>query len=117
MADTAPSYRKLAAAVEGLPEVAEGVSYGSPAFKVRKKFLCRVKDADTAVVMCPLEEKEMLLESAPDIYFETDHYKGWPAILIRTNRIDDAELRHRVRRAWLMQAPKSLAGRLEADRD
>ena len=43
----------------------------------------RVKDADTVVLMCPLEEKEMLIEAAPEIYFETDHYKGWPAILVR----------------------------------
>ena len=116
MADAQPAFRKLAAATQGLPDVVEGKSYGYPSFMVRKKFLCRVKDADTVVVMCPLEEKEMLMAAAPDIYFETSHYKGWPAILVRINDIDAAELRHRVRRAWLMQAPKSLARTLDADK-
>jgi hypothetical protein len=113
MADALLAFRKLAAAIEGLPEVTEGTSYGYPSFKVRKKFFCRVKDADTVVLMCPLEEKEMLMAAAPSIYFETDHYKGWPAILARINEMDAVELRHRVRRAWLMQAPKALAKTLD----
>ena len=75
---------------------------------MRKKFLARVKDADTVVLMCPLEEKEMLMEAAPDIYFETDHYRGWPAILVRIHEIDPDELRHRLERAFVMQAPKGV---------
>jgi hypothetical protein len=96
-------------AAEGLPSIEQGASYGSPSLKVRGKFLSRVKDAGTLVVMCPLEEKEMLMAAAPDIYFETDHYKGWPAMLVRLSAIGDDELAHRLRRAFLMQAPKSLA--------
>ena len=73
----------MVAAAEGLAEIAPGTSYGTPALKVRKKLLCRVKDAETVVVMCPLEEKELLIKAAPEFYFETDHYRGWPAILVR----------------------------------
>jgi hypothetical protein len=58
--------------------------------------------------MCPLEEKEMLMAAAPDIYFETDHYKGWPAVLVRIRSISIAELRLRLERAFAMQAPKAL---------
>ena len=43
---------------------------------------------DTLVVTCPLEEKEMLMAAAPGIYFETDHYRGWPAVLVRIEEID-----------------------------
>jgi hypothetical protein len=46
------------------------------------------KDGEALVVFCPLEEKEVLLEAAPEIYFETDHYKGYPAILVRPDKID-----------------------------
>ncbi len=101
--------RKLLAALDGLPEVVEATSYGYPAFKVGKKFLCRIKDDDTLVVTCPLEEKEMLMAAAPGIYFETDHYKGWSAVLIRIGEIEPDELAHRLRKAWLTQAPKRLA--------
>jgi hypothetical protein len=55
------------------------------------------------------EEKALLLEAAPDIYFETDHYKGWPAVLVRIRKIPIAELAHRLGQAWLLKAPKSLA--------
>jgi hypothetical protein len=82
---------------------------------VGKKFLCRIKDADTLVVTCPLEEKEMLMAAAPGIYFETDHYKGWPAVLVRIGEIEADELRHRLRKAWLVQAPKRLAKQFLAD--
>jgi hypothetical protein len=104
-----PAYRKLLAALDGLPEVVEATSYGYPSFKVGKKFLCRIKDADTLVMTCQLEEKEMLMAAAPDIYFETDHYKGWRAVLVRIDEIEADELRHRLRKAWLSQAPKRLA--------
>ena len=55
-----------------------------------------------------LREKEMLLQADPDVYFETDHYKGWPSLLVRLGRIGDEELRHRLEAAWLRQAPKKL---------
>ena len=100
--------RKLLAALDGLPEVTEGTSYGYPAFKVGKKFLCRFKNAGTLVVTCPLEEKEMLMAAAPAIYFETDHYRGWPAVLVRFEEIEADDLRHRLLRAWMVQAPKRL---------
>ena len=90
-------------------EVEDGTSYGTPALKVRKKMLCRIKDSDTVVVMCPLEKKELLMEAAPELYFETDHYKGWPSLLVRIDKVPPEELRLRLRRAYVMQAPKSLA--------
>ena len=59
-----------------LPEVEETMWYGTPSLKVRGKGFARLKDADTLVLMCPLEEKELLMEVEPEIFFETDHYQG-----------------------------------------
>ena len=106
--DLSPAFAKLVAAAAGLAEIEQTTSYGTPALKVRKKLLCRVKDSETAVVMCPLEEKELLIEAAPEFYFETDHYKGWPAMLVRVHAVPADELRLRLSRAWQMHAPKSL---------
>lgn len=83
----AHAFAKVIEAALGLPEVEQATSYGTPALKVRKKLLCRVKDADTIVVMCPVEEKELLMEAAPALYFQTDHYKNWPSMLIRIRAI------------------------------
>ncbi|CAM5384127.1 hypothetical protein MAUB1S_06554 [Mycolicibacterium aubagnense] len=110
-------FERLKRAVRDLPDIVETTSYGTPALKAGKKLLTRVKDAETAVVMCPLDEKEMLLQAAPDIYFETDHYKGWPALLVRMNAASDDELRHRLQRTWLTQVPKTKAKAWLAERD
>lgn len=99
----------MRAAASGLPEIVEGTSYGTPALKIGKKLLCRVKDAGTVVIMCPLEEKELLLEAMPEFYFETDHYRGWPAILVRIEEIPLDDLARRLERAWLLHAPARLA--------
>ncbi|TPM26364.1 MmcQ/YjbR family DNA-binding protein [Mesorhizobium sp. B2-3-5] len=108
--DPSKAFDSLRFAAAGLLDVVETTSYGTPALKVGKKLLARVKDANTIVLMCPLDEKEMLLEAAPEIYFETDHYKGWPAILVRLDKIPSEELRHRLEQTWLRQAPKKLVG-------
>ena len=111
--DFAFAFDRLKKAAVGLPEVEQSTSYGTPSLRVRGKSFCRIKDADTVVVMVALEEKEMLLQAAADIYFETDHYKGYPAMLVRIREISDEELAHRLRAAWLEKAPKTLARKLQ----
>jgi hypothetical protein len=59
-------------------------------------------------VHVPLEAKEMLLESRPDVYFTTPHFDGWPAILIRLPAIPVKELGELLRQSWLERAPKKL---------
>jgi hypothetical protein len=103
--------KKLIAAAK-LPGIEEAPSYGMPSLKVMGKFLARVREPDVLVVMCALEEKEFLMQQNPAVYFETDHYKGWPAVLVRMSKIDDAELTHRLQVAWRRQAPKKLQATL-----
>ncbi|MEZ0003505.1 hypothetical protein CO661_13435 [Sinorhizobium fredii] len=105
--------RRLAEAA-GLPETTVGTSYGTPALLVKGKSFVRTKDAETLVVMCALEEKEMLMELDPSLFFETDHYKGWPAMLVRLAIIDDAALTQRLIAAWREKAPKRLAAQFDA---
>jgi hypothetical protein len=93
----------------GLPEVTEGTSYGTPALLVKGKSFTRLKDPETLVLLMPLEQKELLMEMAPEIYYETDHYKGWPAVLVRLAVISDAELGQRLAEGWRHRAPKRLA--------
>lgn len=107
--DLSPAFARAHAAASRLPDVDVASWFGTPALKVHGKSLMRVKDRDTLVLMCPLGEKALLMETAPDIYFETDHYKGWPAVLVRLSKIDDVELALRLERAWRLQAPKRLA--------
>lgn len=97
------------ATAAGLPGIVPGTSYGTPALQVRGKMFVRIKQAGILVVMCALEEKAMLIELAPEFYFETDHYKGWPAMLVRLGAISDEDLTQRLIAAWRHKAPKRLA--------
>ncbi len=96
-----------AAKATKLPGIEQGTSHGTPSLTVRGKFMMRVKDADTFAFRCTMEEKTFLMEAVPSIYFETDHYVGWPVVLVRA-AASDAELAHCVERAWRAQAPKKL---------
>jgi hypothetical protein len=93
-----------------LAEVEVGTTYGSPALRVHDRPFVSITADDMMVLHCPLEMKEMLMEMAPDIYFQTDHYKGWPGLLVRLEVIGDEELSLRLEDAWRFKAPKKLAG-------
>ncbi len=101
------------AADAGLEGVEESVSYGTPSIRVRGKFLARLYDQETLAIRCPVEEKTMLMAAEPQFYFETDHYKGWDAMLVRLSAIDDRRLLARLERAWRMQAGKRAVAALE----
>ncbi len=92
----------------GLPEVELSTWYGTPSLKVAGKSFLRVKEPGVLVVMCPLGLKEALMEAEPSLYFETPHYSGWPAMLVRLDAIDDERLRDRIECAWGEKAPKKL---------
>lgn len=96
------------------PETEESTWFRTPSLKVRGKSFCRLKDEDTLVLLCPMEEKELLMEIEPAIFFQTDHYRGWPAVLARLSRMDAEMLKHRLDRAWRVIAPKRLIREIEA---
>ncbi|MFI5385973.1 MAG: MmcQ/YjbR family DNA-binding protein [Fimbriimonadales bacterium] len=98
------------------PGVTEGLSYGTPALRVGSKFFLRLREPDVLVIRCDLDEKEFLMMAAPDIYFETDHYKGWPAVLIRLSKIDKDELRERLEKSWRMLATKKMIAEYDSGR-
>ena len=92
-----------------LPEVTESTSYGKPSLKVKSKSFVSVRGPQEMVLHCPLEQKDLLMEMAPDIYWQTAHYEGWPALLVRLDVIGDEELKLRLEDAWRFRAPKRLA--------
>jgi hypothetical protein len=96
-----------------LPGIEETVSYGTPSIKVKGKFMLRIREAGILVIRCELDEKEFLMQSAPDIYFETDHYVGWPGLLIRLENISDEELQDRLVRTWKQVASKKLVAEFD----
>src|ERR1700732_2822893 len=97
--------RKIALA---WPEVEDGTSYGTPALKVRKKMLVRLKEDGDSLVMpgVPPDERDMLVESQPRVFYFTDHYRDYPMVLIRLSKTKRATLEPLPRRRWRTLAPK-----------
>src|SRR3954465_5860702 len=55
-----------------------------------------------------LVAKEALLADDPGVYFTTPHFHGYPAVLVRLERIGLDDLEELVTEAWLARAPKRL---------
>jgi hypothetical protein len=94
-----------------LPE-AEDASGERPAFRVRGMLFAwqsRPRDGGALAVRVDPDEKHLILQANPDVYFETPHYHGYPAVLIRLDKIDRDELTGRIEDAWLIRVPKRLA--------
>ena len=55
-----------------------------------------------------MDSRDMMLELDPKTYHITDHYKDYPAVLVRMERITADELRIMLERRWRAIAPKKL---------
>ena len=98
--------RRLALA---LPGVEEGTSYGTPGFRVRGRFLARLwEDGETLVVKCGDDERDFRMQVDPESFFTTDHYRGYPTVLIRLAKVRLNDLRSVLEEAWRRNAPKRL---------
>jgi hypothetical protein len=77
-----------------LPDVVATTKYdGSPVLQVGGAFMAGLAshpsaEPDTLVVRADLEEREYLLEDAPDTYYLTDFYRKYPLILVRLSRVN-----------------------------
>lgn len=92
------------------PGVETGTSYGTPALKVRKKLLARLKGDGETLVMPGVgsNEREMLIETQPRVFYFTDHYRDWPIVLIRLPRARKQAVEALLLRQWKTLASKSM---------
>jgi len=101
-----------------LPGTEVSVAYGTPSVKVAGKVLSRLRsDAEGALALrCDFIDREMLLQADPDAFFITDHYRDYPMILVRLDKVRAEALPDLVERAWRLQAPKKLVDEFDAGR-
>jgi hypothetical protein len=109
----------------GLPETTEAISRDLPQWRVKdKNFVWRRplrrgdyealgEDAPDGPILGARVEhvgaKEALIADDPDLFFTTPHFDGYPAILVRLDRISLEDLEEVIVEAWLARAPKRLA--------
>jgi hypothetical protein len=82
-----------------LPGVEAATKYdGSPVLKAGGCFVAgvashRSAEPDTLVVRSPLEERDRLIEDAPETYYLTDYYRTYPLVLVRLSQVSTDALR------------------------
>lgn len=95
------NWEEVAAFALGLADTEASTSYGRPAIKVNgKAFLYTGREPDSFAVSSPLPEKELLIETDPDSFWESDHYRGWPAVLVRYRSAARERIETVITRAW-----------------
>jgi hypothetical protein len=96
-----------------LPDVEAATKYdGSPVLKRGGSFMAGLAthpsaEPDTLVVRADFEEREWLLQEAPQTYYLTDHYRNHPVVLVRLSCIERDALRDLLSGSWRLTAAKS----------
>jgi hypothetical protein len=99
-----------------LPSVEEGLCYGTPGLRVAGKFLLRLKeDGETVAIKVPMDQRDALLRADPEVFFITDHYRAYPAILFRLGAMRREPLADLLESAWRFVAPKRLLAAFDRD--
>ena len=115
MNEQAPvTFETVCAIALAFPGVEEGTSYGTRALRVRNKFKARLReDGETLVVKISEAEREFRLMVDPESFFITDHYRNYPAVLVRLARIDPDDLSDVIEQSSRWLAPRRLAAEYE----
>jgi hypothetical protein len=72
-----------------LPGIEEGRSYGLPSFLLAGRFFARFRDDDTVLVvqLGDISDRDVLMQLDPAVFFFTEHYRDYPAVLIRLAQV------------------------------
>ncbi len=100
------------------PGVEEHLVFGNPTFRVGKRFLaCIAKiDPNTLCIKVPDQrEREYFLAAKPDVYYLTDHYASFEALLVRMPIADPDEAARLVRAGVADVCPKAAGGELSGE--
>jgi hypothetical protein len=84
-----------------LADVEEHASARGTGFKVRGKLVaCEAvhssAEPGSLMVRIGSTEREFLLAAEPDTYYLTDHYRSYPAVLVRLSKVSRKALRERL---------------------
>ena len=103
------TFEDLSKILLGWPLVEASTSYGTPSFKVKGKLLTRLREDGDSLLIKGVEpdERAMLCEAFPDLYYFTDHYRDYPMVLIRLSRADAGTVTSMLQRTYHTLLPKS----------
>jgi hypothetical protein len=85
---------------------------GAPGLNLNGIFLAGLAthesaEPDTLVVRYPLENRDSLINDAPQTYYITDFYRRYPLVLVRLARISQPALAEMLTISWKVTAKKT----------
>lgn len=89
-----------------LPGVTESLSHGTPAFYVQKKFLARLWE-NGEVLVVRTDERDKWIETDPETFFFTDHYRNYPTLLVNLSKTDPEVMKQLLIESWMARASKT----------
>ena len=115
MAEPIRSWEEAVTFALSLPNTVLSTSYGKPAVKVAsngRAFLYIGRESESSFgVAIDMDSVEILKETDPDTFWQTPHYEGWPAVLVRFGSADPERVRSLIERSrdWTaaMKPPRS----------
>jgi hypothetical protein len=93
------TFEQVVAMALALPGVVATTKYdGSPVLKADGVFLAGIAshpsaEPDTLVVRHEIEDRDLIIEDAPETYYLTDYYRPYPLILARLDALNPDALR------------------------
>ena len=113
MAEPLDSWDKAQAFALSLPGTALITSYGKPAVGIaanRRAFAYPGRESATSfAVALDVDTIEMLKETEPETYWQSPHYQGWGAVLVRYDSPDPTRVREMIARAHAQAAARNPA--------
>jgi hypothetical protein len=112
MVEPIDSWDEAVAYALSLPDTELGTSYGKTAVKLvsnGRAFLYTGHESGSSFgIAIDMDTIEMLKETDPDTFWQSPHYEGWPAVLIRYDSADPERVRAMIERSrdWSAAKPK-----------
>jgi hypothetical protein len=105
------AFDRVRAAGLSLPDVEEVTKRGAPTLQHGGRYMAALAthpsaEPDSLVVKISHEERQWLLDDAPDTYYVTDYYRPHPVVLVRLSRIEQDALRDVLTGSWRMTGTK-----------
>ena len=95
---TFANVRKIALA---LKDVEEGLSYGTPAFKVNGALILRHRpELNSIALRMSFEARDEHIAEDPETYYITDHYLNYEWVLVRLSAVRLDALKDLIFGAW-----------------
>jgi hypothetical protein len=111
------TWNEVVALVADLADTVVSTSYGTPAIKVKGATgaIARLReDGETMVLRAAFVVRDHLLQAEPDVFFLEEHYRDYPAVLVRLPEATAEQLRELLEDAWRASSARTPPSRAPA---